>query len=133
RVLVTSRRHLTTLEDARAVSLDTLPPSDAAGLLVRLAARAGLDPGDPAVAEITRLCGYLPLAIGMLARQLHHHPAWTPADAGGGSGLAGGRTGQRARRRRLRRRPWPAGPGLRPVRGDERVLPPPGALGPGAR
>lgn len=79
-VLVTSRRHLTTLEDARAVSLDTLPPSDAAALLVRLAARPGLDPGDPAVAEITRLCGYLPLAIGMLARQLHHHPAWTPAD-----------------------------------------------------
>ena len=35
-VLVTSRRHLTTLEDARAVSLDTLPPQDAAGLLVRL-------------------------------------------------------------------------------------------------
>ena len=29
--------------------------------------------------EITRLCGYLPLAIGMLARQLHHHPAWTAA------------------------------------------------------
>ena len=27
--------------------------------------------------EITCLCGYLPLAIGMLARQLHHHPAWT--------------------------------------------------------
>jgi tetratricopeptide (TPR) repeat protein len=31
------------------------------------------------VAEITRLCGYLPLAIGMLARQLHHHPSWSPA------------------------------------------------------
>ena len=30
--------------------------------------------------EITRLCGYLPLAVGMLARQLHHHPAWMPAD-----------------------------------------------------
>jgi tetratricopeptide (TPR) repeat protein/transcriptional regulator with XRE-family HTH domain len=79
-VLVTSRRHLTALEDARAVSLDALPPQDAAELLVRLAARAGLDPGDAAIAEITRLCGYLPLAIGMLARQLHHHPAWTPAD-----------------------------------------------------
>ena len=79
-VLVTSRRHLTALEDARAVSLDALPPRDAAELLVRLAARPGLDPGDAAIAEITRLCGYLPLAIGMLARQLHHHPAWTPAD-----------------------------------------------------
>ena len=29
------------------------------------------------MAEITRLCGYLPLAIGMVARQLHHHPAWS--------------------------------------------------------
>ena len=31
------------------------------------------------MAEITRLCGFLPLAIGMVARQLHHHPAWSPA------------------------------------------------------
>jgi tetratricopeptide (TPR) repeat protein/transcriptional regulator with XRE-family HTH domain len=78
-VLVTSRRHLTALDDATAISLDTLPPDEAAGLLVRLAGRPGLSPADPAVAEITRLCGYLPLAIGMLARQLHHHPAWTVA------------------------------------------------------
>jgi hypothetical protein len=78
-VLVTSRRHLSALEDATAVSLDTLPPGEAAGLLVRLASRAGLSPDDPAAAEIARLCGYLPLAIGMVARQLHHHPAWTAA------------------------------------------------------
>jgi len=76
-VLVTSRRHLTALEDATAISLDTLPPEEADGLLVRLAGRAGLGPDDPAVGEITRLCGYLPLAIGMVARQLHHHPAWS--------------------------------------------------------
>ena len=44
-VLVTSRRHLTALEDATAVSLDTLPPGEAAALLVRLAARPGLQPG----------------------------------------------------------------------------------------
>jgi len=31
------------------------------------------------VREIIRLCGYLPLAIGMVARQLYHHPAWTVA------------------------------------------------------
>ncbi len=78
-VMVTSRRHLTALEDAQSVSLDTLSPGDAAELLVRLAARPGLDPGDPAVAKITRQCGYLPLAVGMLARQLHHHPAWSAA------------------------------------------------------
>ncbi len=79
-VLVTSRRHLSALEDATAVSLDTLPPGEAAGLLVRLAGRVGLSADDPAVAEITRLCGFLPLAIGMVARQLHHHPAWSVAD-----------------------------------------------------
>ena len=78
-VLVTSRRHLTALEDATAISLDTLPPGEAAGLLVRLAGRAGLSQDDPAVTEVTGLCGYLPLAIGMVARQLHHHPAWTVA------------------------------------------------------
>ncbi len=78
-VLVTSRRHLTALDDAAAISLDTLAPGEAAELLIRLATRPGLDPGDPAVGEITRLCGCLPLAVGMLARQLHHHPAWTAA------------------------------------------------------
>ena len=78
-VLVTSRRHLSALEDATAVSLDTLPPGEAAGLLVRLAGRAGLTAADPAVGEIVRLCGCLPLAIGMVARQLHHHPAWSAA------------------------------------------------------
>jgi tetratricopeptide (TPR) repeat protein/transcriptional regulator with XRE-family HTH domain len=77
-VLVTSRRHLTALEDAQVISLDVLPPGEAAALLVRLAARPGLTPQDTAVATICRLCGYLPLAIGMLARQLHHHPTWTP-------------------------------------------------------
>ena len=42
-VLVTSRRHLTALEDAAAISLDTLSPAEAAALLARLAGRpAGL-------------------------------------------------------------------------------------------
>jgi tetratricopeptide (TPR) repeat protein/transcriptional regulator with XRE-family HTH domain len=81
-VLVTSRRHLSALEDATAISLDTLTPGEAAALLVRLTARPGLSPADPAVAEIIKLCGYLPLAIGMVARQLHHHPAWTVAGRG---------------------------------------------------
>jgi tetratricopeptide (TPR) repeat protein/transcriptional regulator with XRE-family HTH domain len=78
-VLVTSRRHLTALEGATAISLDTLAPDEASALLVRLASCPGLSPSDPAVAEITWLCGYLPLAIGMLGRQLHHHPAWSSA------------------------------------------------------
>lgn len=76
-VLITSRRHLTALEDVQAISLEALSPSEGGSLLAQLAARNGLDAGDADVAEITRLSGYLPLAIGMLARQLHHHPVWT--------------------------------------------------------
>ena len=78
-VLVTRRRHLSALDDATAVSLDTLPGKEAAALLVRLAGRAELSPDDPAVREIIGLCGFLPLAIGMVARQLNHHPTWTAA------------------------------------------------------
>ena len=65
------------------VSLDTLTPGEAAGLLARLADRPDVTAGDPEVTQIAALCGYLPLAIGMTARQLAHHPAWTAA------GLAG--------------------------------------------
>ncbi len=82
-VLITSRRHLTALEDAQVISLDTLTPGEATGLLARLAARPGLDPADPAIAQIATLCGRLPLALGMVARQLYHHPAWTPAELAG--------------------------------------------------
>ena len=78
-VLITSRRRLTALEDATVISLDTLSVGEAAELLARLAARAELASGAGPAGELTRLCGYLPLAIGMLARQLRHHPAWTAA------------------------------------------------------
>ena len=74
-VLVTSRRRLAALEDAAVISLDTLPPDEAAALLARLAGRPDLGADDEGAGEIARLCGYLPLAIGMLAGQLRHHPA----------------------------------------------------------
>ena len=40
-VLITSRRRLAALEDAAVISLDTLAPGEAAGLLARLAAGPG--------------------------------------------------------------------------------------------
>jgi tetratricopeptide (TPR) repeat protein/transcriptional regulator with XRE-family HTH domain len=76
-VLVTSRRRLGALHDATVISLGTLAPGEAATLLARLAARPGMQADDDAVGEIARLCGYLPLAVAMLASQLRHHPAWT--------------------------------------------------------
>jgi tetratricopeptide (TPR) repeat protein/transcriptional regulator with XRE-family HTH domain len=78
-VLITSRRRLAALDGTAQMSLSTLSPGDAAVLLVRLAGRASLNPGDAAVDEITRLCGFLPLAIGMIASQLRNHPARTAA------------------------------------------------------
>jgi len=78
--LVTSRQRLSALEDAAVIDLDTLGRRDASMLLVRLSGRSGLNPGDPAVADLASLCGDLPLAIGMVARQFYHHPARTPAD-----------------------------------------------------
>ena len=41
-VLVTSRRRLTALDDAAVISLDTLPPGEAAALLAQLAGRPDL-------------------------------------------------------------------------------------------
>ena len=79
-VLVTSRRKLTALEEAAPISLDTLPPGEAADLFIRLAARPSLQPGHHPVAEVARLCGYLPLAIRLVAAGIRHHPAWTVSD-----------------------------------------------------
>src|SRR5690242_5721401 len=87
-VLVTSRRRLTALEDSAVISLGTLSEAEAVALLARLAGRADLGPGGGPAAEIARLCGYLPLAIGMLAQQLRHHPARTSADVAAGLAAA---------------------------------------------
>jgi tetratricopeptide (TPR) repeat protein/transcriptional regulator with XRE-family HTH domain len=79
-VLITSRRRLTALADVESISLDTLDPGEACVLLGRLAGQPGLAGRDGPAAEITRMCGYLPLAIGMVAGQLKHHPAWSAED-----------------------------------------------------
>ena len=87
-VLVTSRRRLAALQDTTVISLGTLPPQEAGTLLARLAGRADLGSGTGPGGQITKLCGYLPLAIGMLASQLRHHPAWRPADLAADLGAA---------------------------------------------
>ncbi|WP_346110009.1 ATP-binding protein [Nonomuraea maheshkhaliensis] len=75
RVIVTSRHRLTCPGDARILSLDTLPLTEAVALFVRT---AGCDPDAPpdALAEIVRRCGLLPLAIRLAAARLQAHPSW---------------------------------------------------------
>ncbi|MFD4525266.1 tetratricopeptide repeat protein [Streptomyces sp. NPDC058470] len=94
-VVVTSRRRLPGLPGVRPVSLDVLPPEDAVALLSeRLGKGRDTDPSD--LAEIVRICGYLPLAVEIAASRLLAHPSWTTSDLlrqlGGGGG--GGRLAQ---------------------------------------
>ncbi|MEY9995266.1 tetratricopeptide (TPR) repeat protein [Streptomyces sp. V4I8] len=79
-VIVTSRRRLTALEGVVPMSLGILAPTEATELFARLAGRPSVDAADPQVAEVVRLCGYLPLAIRLTAGKLAHHPSWTVDD-----------------------------------------------------
>ncbi|WP_327146783.1 tetratricopeptide repeat protein [Nocardia sp. NBC_01327] len=73
--LITSRRRLD-LDGAVPLPLDVLDPDSAAQLFIDLAHRDSAD-DRAAVEEIVALCGYLPLAIVILAGRLAHRPAWT--------------------------------------------------------
>ena len=83
-VLVTSRRRLAALPEALPITIDILEPDDAAELFVRLVGRPGLEVGEAGVAHVVRLCGYLPLAISLMAGQLKHHPIWSATALGAG-------------------------------------------------
>jgi tetratricopeptide (TPR) repeat protein len=78
-VLVTSRRYLGDLPGtAVPLLLQVLSSEEAREMFVRLVPRAAGP--DPAVAELVRLAGFLPLAISLLARVYARHPSWTLAD-----------------------------------------------------
>lgn len=78
-VLVTSRRRLTALDEARPLSLDVLPRADAVALFGRIAGPRHLA-GDPRTVErVVQLCGRLPLAVRIAAARLRARPTWTVA------------------------------------------------------
>jgi tetratricopeptide (TPR) repeat protein len=79
-VLVTSRRHLADLPGVVvAIQADVLPDEEAVRMFTRMAPRAATD--DPAaIAELTRECGSLPLAVSLLARVYARHRSWSLAD-----------------------------------------------------
>jgi tetratricopeptide (TPR) repeat protein len=79
-VLVTSRRSLTALHSATHLTVDVFTPLEAAAFLVR--ATAGVPAGaDPTAQErIAHRCGYLPLALGLVAGHVRATPGWTLTD-----------------------------------------------------
>ncbi|MFG3259858.1 tetratricopeptide repeat protein [Streptomyces sp. NPDC048172] len=74
--LVTSRRRLIALDGAAPLSLDPLLPGEAADLFTGRCHRTPTGGEKEAVAELVRLCGYLPLAIVLLAGRLRHRARW---------------------------------------------------------
>ncbi|GGZ03455.1 tetratricopeptide repeat protein [Streptomyces poonensis] len=78
--LITSRARLMAPSDAAPLSLDPLEPGAAAALFTRLAHRTPTGNEIHAVNETVRLCGYLPLAIALLAGHLCHKRKWSIAE-----------------------------------------------------
>ncbi|UGT44396.1 tetratricopeptide repeat protein [Nocardia yamanashiensis] len=78
--LITSRRRLLALDGAAPITLDPLERDAAVELFCRLADRPATSENTSGAAEIVHLCGYLPLAIVLLAGRLAHRPRWSVAD-----------------------------------------------------
>jgi DNA-binding SARP family transcriptional activator/tetratricopeptide (TPR) repeat protein/DNA-binding XRE family transcriptional regulator len=78
RTLITSRSQLTSLDGVHHLGVDVLPHTDAATLFARAVGRPVAGQED-AVAEVARLCGFLPLAVRIAAAKARAHPSWTVA------------------------------------------------------
>ncbi|MFD2472694.1 tetratricopeptide repeat protein [Amycolatopsis silviterrae] len=79
-VIITSRRRLSALDGAVSLALDVLPAEEAAALFVRLSGRPIRPEEGEAVDRVVRLCGWLPLAVTLLAGRLRSRPQWTVKD-----------------------------------------------------
>jgi len=90
-VIITSRQMLTALPGTVRIPVDELPPGDAAHMFAGVAGRADVQAEEETVAAVVRLCGYLPLAISLMAGQLKHHDSWTTADLAADLAEAGDR------------------------------------------
>lgn len=76
-VIVTCRDQMDGLaarDGARVMSLDALTPGDAEALLARIVGADRVEAEAEAAAEMTRLCGHLPLALRIAAAKLTTHP-----------------------------------------------------------
>ncbi|MEU8362168.1 tetratricopeptide repeat protein [Nonomuraea sp. NPDC048882] len=77
-VLITSRRRLVGLDEARTISVDVLPVTEAIALFTGTAGEERVAGASREVlAEVVRRCGLLPLAIRLAAARLKAHPAWS--------------------------------------------------------
>lgn len=83
RVLITSRhalRGLLVTHDVRTLTLGLLTPEQSERLLRMLLGTERCDGNEAAVADLARLCGYLPLALRLAAAHLATRPRLSPAE-----------------------------------------------------
>ncbi|HLL68295.1 MAG TPA: hypothetical protein VK453_21650 [Micromonosporaceae bacterium] len=81
--LVTSRNRLSGLvagDDVVRLTLGPLPADDAVDVIASMLGPARVAAQLPAIRELARLCGHLPLALRIVAANLVDHPHWTVAD-----------------------------------------------------
>ncbi len=74
--LITSRSPLSGLAEATALTLELLPPADAARILARAAGNEQIEDSSAAKA-VAAHCGYLPLALRIAGARLRTRRAWT--------------------------------------------------------
>ncbi|MBD0740121.1 AfsR/SARP family transcriptional regulator [Streptomyces sp. CBMA29] len=74
-VIVTSRKHLTALDDAHTLTVDPLSQTQAHDLLRAAAGSDRVPDNDPFVPELMALCAGLPLALRIAAARLRHRRA----------------------------------------------------------
>ncbi|AQZ69597.1 regulatory protein [[Actinomadura] parvosata subsp. kistnae] len=75
-VLVTSRARLAGLSGARHLGLAAMRPDEALELLVKVVGAERVAAEREAAHELVRACGYLPLAIRIVASRLAARPGW---------------------------------------------------------
>ncbi|WP_239344513.1 tetratricopeptide repeat protein [Frankia sp. Cj3] len=79
-VIVTSRRRLAALDEARSWHLAVLSPEGARDMLTAVVGADRLAGQDDATTQLVDLCGRLPLALRIAAARLRTRPAWSVAD-----------------------------------------------------
>jgi tetratricopeptide (TPR) repeat protein len=78
--LVTSRRSLTDLHSATHLAVDVFTADEARQFLTRVAPHVPVGDDPDAAARIAQRCGYLPLALGLVAGHMRAKPGWTLTD-----------------------------------------------------
>ncbi|MCA2211755.1 ATP-binding protein [Jidongwangia harbinensis] len=77
--LVTSRRSLD-LPGATHLAVDVFTPDEASAFLARAVPEVPVGPDPGAADQIARRCGYLPLALSLVAGRMHSAPGWNLTD-----------------------------------------------------